>query len=127
MPSAPTSSSSPALPPGGLLLDVDLPAGRVALIGDLDRGTRRQLTSVCGVLAVAGPPVWVLDVTSLAFCDAAGLRALVATRRAAVDGGAALVVVGARPYLRQLLELVGLRNVLAPPGRTVRRAVVVRC
>lgn len=61
-----------------------------------------------------------LDLAALEFCDASGLRALVATRRAAVRSGGALVVLGARPYLRWLLALVGLGDVLAPIARTVR-------
>ncbi|WNV77204.1 STAS domain-containing protein [Geodermatophilus sp. DSM 44513] len=104
---------------GGLLLAVDLAAGRVVLTGELDRATCGQLTAACQVLAAECPPVWVLDVAALDFCDAAGLRALAAARRATEDAGAVALIVGARQVLRRLLPLAGLDDLLAPIARTL--------
>jgi anti-anti-sigma factor len=100
----------------GLLVALDLRAGRIALCGELDRETCGHLAAACPVLAAAAAPVWVLDLARLTFCDASGLRALAAARRAATDAGAVVVVVGARPFLQRLLPLVDLGDVLAPPA-----------
>ncbi|WP_199582440.1 STAS domain-containing protein [Blastococcus sp. TF02-9] len=89
----------------GLDLAVDLADGRLGLSGDLDRGTCEQLLAVCPLLTLAAAPVWAVDLAGLTFCDAEGLRALIAVRRAAADAGAAVVAVGARPFLRRLLTL----------------------
>lgn len=123
----PSTSGTPRKPPaGGLALEIDLPSGRVVLSGELDRDTTGHLEAACRLLGDAGPPVWVLDVAELTFCDAPGLRALTAVRRAAEDAGAALLLVGARPFLRGLLPLAGLGNALTPvarvmPGRAAER------
>jgi anti-anti-sigma factor len=106
----------PAPSVSGLLVAVDLQAGRVALAGELDQETSEHLAAACPVLTDAAASVWVLDLQGLVFCDAAGLRALAATRRAATGAGAALLLVGARPFLRLLLPLVDLDDVLAPPA-----------
>jgi anti-anti-sigma factor len=113
-------------PVGGLLVAVDLPAGRVVLTGELDRGTCVHLDAACRVLAADGPPIWVVDLAGLAFCDAAGLRALAAARRAAEGSGPAVVLSGARPYLRRLLHLVGLGDALAPVARSMPRPAAER-
>jgi anti-anti-sigma factor len=104
-----------------LLVAVDLSAGRVVLTGELDRGTCVRLDAACRVLAADGPPIWVVDLGAVAFCDAGGLRALAAACRVAEETGAAVVIAGARPYLRRLLHLVGLGDVLAPVARSMPR------
>jgi len=54
----------------------------------------------------------VVDVSQLAFVDAAGIGVLVgAARRAARDGGS-LGLVGARPMLRRMLVILRLTSVL---------------
>lgn len=127
MPSTLTSPiASEPPPPGDLLLAVDLAAGRVVLTGELDRGTCGHLRGACRGLAAGAAPFWVLDLAALEFCDAAGLRALAAVRRAAEDAGALVLIVGARPFLRRVLPLVGLGDVLAPIARTMPGAVAGR-
>jgi anti-anti-sigma factor len=110
----------------GLLVALDLPAGRITLTGELDRETCGHLTAACPVLAAAAGSVWVLNLAGLTFCDASGLRALASARRAVTDGGAAVLLVGARPFLRPLLPLVDLDDVLAPPARPVPAPAVYR-
>lgn len=109
-------SAEPAV--AGLLVTLDLPAGRILLTGELDRATCWQLAEACPMLASAAAPVWVLDLAGLSFCDASGLRALAAVRRVAAAAGAAVVVAGARPYLRRLLPLVDLGGAPVPVGPT---------
>ncbi|WP_091763755.1 STAS domain-containing protein [Blastococcus aurantiacus] len=95
-------------------LDLHVTAGRIVLTGELDRATCGHLVAACPMLVAATPAVWVVDLTDLTFCDASGLRALVALRRAAADAGAAVVLNGARPLLRRLLAFVSLSDVVAP-------------
>jgi anti-anti-sigma factor len=117
-----------------LLVTVDLPAGRMLLTGELDTETCAQLASAAPVLVGVAAPVWVLDLATLRFCDASGLRALAAVRDVAARAGAVVVLVGVRPYLRRLLPLVGLGDAVAPLAREVsapvpdrsRRASAVR-
>ena len=113
-----TFFSSPEPPVGGLRVDVDLAAGRVTLTGELDRITCGQLVAACRLLTAAGPPVCVLDLSAVIFCDAPGLRALTTARDLAQDAGAGLVLAGARPFLRRLLARCGLGDVLTPIART---------
>lgn len=130
MPPTTPSPVSPPPPAPGLTVHVDLPQARLVLDGELDRTTCDQLAAASRVLAGVGPCTWVLDLAGLGFCDASGLRALAVTRRAAQDAGAAVLVVGARPFLRRLLGLAGLGDVLVPiavttvpgPGRPARIA-----
>ncbi|SNS33619.1 anti-anti-sigma factor [Geodermatophilus saharensis] len=115
-----TTSLPPAEPAvAGLLVTLDLPAGRILLSGELDRATCGHLDAACALLARAAAPAWVLDLAGLSFCDASGLRAMAAVRRVARTAGAAVIVVGARPYLRRLLPLVGLGDALPPVARSV--------
>ncbi|MGY1696597.1 STAS domain-containing protein [Geodermatophilus sp. SYSU D00814] len=102
-----------------LLVTLDLPAGRILLSGELDRATCGHLDAACAVLGRAAVPAWVLDLAGLSFCDVPGLRALAAVRRAAQAAGAAVIVVGARPYLRRLLPLVGVDDALPPVARSI--------
>lgn len=122
-------SAEPAVT--GLLVTLDPPAGRILLTGELDRATCGLLAEACPALASAAAPVWVLDLAGLSFCDASGLRALAAVRRVAAAAGAAVIVAGARPYLRRLLPLVDLCGTPTPvtptapaAGRTGRAPAV---
>ena len=119
-----TSSTEP--PAGGLRVDVDPTAGRVVLTGELDRATCGHLVAACQLLTAAGPPIWMLDLAGLTFCDAPGLRSLARARHAAADAGATLVLAGASPFLRRLLARCGLEDVLTPIARTSPVPVDVR-
>lgn len=108
----PTKTSLPSADPSeaGLVLTLDLTAGRLLLAGELDRATCGQLVPACDAVSAASARVWVLDVAGLSFCDTAGLRALDSVRGAAADAGGAVILSGARPFLRRLLALAGART-----------------
>ncbi|MES9521971.1 STAS domain-containing protein [Streptomyces capoamus] len=54
----------------------------------------------------------VLDLAGVPFCDSAGLNALLAARRRALETGVTLVLAGLQPQLRQLLKLTGVETIL---------------
>jgi len=117
---APTLTCLPVVKPpaGGLRVQADLTAGRVVLIGDLDRATFGRVVAACRLLTAVGHPIWVLDLAGVSFCDASGLRSLAMARYDAEAVGATLVLAGARPLLRRLLSNRGLGGVLTPIART---------
>lgn len=72
-----------------------------------DLATRRELTTV------------LVDLGELTFCDAAGLRALLAFRRLHEARGRSVLVVRATPAIWRLMRLCGVTDRLepAPPGQ----------
>lgn len=115
-----TVSSAPVgvadtLPP--FLLSVDLDGGRVSLHGELDQRHVHRLREAVAVLAYSPAARWSLDVAGVTFCDAAGLRVLLAAHRLAADTGRSLVLTRSGPWLRRLLHLAGLDELLDPADR----------
>jgi anti-sigma B factor antagonist len=78
----------------------------VRVTGDVDFATAGRLRDALLTSAAGGRPV-VVDLSGVAFLDAAGLSALVAGRRAAAGR---LTVVGATGIARRILDLTGLLN-----------------
>jgi anti-anti-sigma factor len=117
-----TSLSPPEPCVAGLVVGVDLAAGRVLLSGELDRSTCAHLACVTRALATSAAPAWVVDLAGVTFCDAPGLRSLAAVRRDAEAAGALLTLVGARPFLLRLLALADLDHLLRPEWRAAGRA-----
>ena len=80
--------------------------------GELDVAQAVEARAFLDAAIVDGRAQVVVDVTQLAFVDAAGIGVLVgAARRAARDGGS-LRLVGARPMLRRMLVILRLTSVL---------------
>jgi anti-sigma B factor antagonist len=79
----------------------------VTAVGEIDIATVAQLRERLFELADSGQPV-IVDLGEVGLVDSAGLGALVgAARRAAAHGGN-LLVVSARPQIRQLFRVTGL-------------------
>lgn len=82
-----------------------------AVRGEIDLNTADVLRGWLAELQAAGHGNLVVDFAGVAFCDAAGLGALVAAHnRAAADGGA-LRLSRVRPAQRRLLRVTGLHRV----------------
>jgi WhiB family transcriptional regulator, redox-sensing transcriptional regulator len=90
-------------------------AGRLRLVGELDRSTRGLVTAV---LAELTSPELLVDVTRLYFADAAGLGVLAAedARRRKIPGR--LLLFGASPFLRRTLRAADLSFLLPWHTRT---------
>lgn len=99
----------PGPPPAPALTVEVQSAGRLRLVGELDRATRNLVDAVMAEMTVSE---LLIDVEQLRFADAAGLAVLAAqdTRRRA-EGGR-VVLVGASLFLRQTLRAAGLSQLL---------------
>jgi anti-anti-sigma factor len=110
--------------PDDRTLRVDLVAGSITVVGELDRGRCHLITDATTALTATLHRSWVLDATGVTFCDAGGLRAIAAAAGAARRRGGSLTIVGAGRPLRRLLTLVGMDDLLADgtsPGEPVRQ------
>jgi anti-anti-sigma factor len=117
--------SSPVTPVPRLHINTIRPSpmlARVAVIGEVDLATARQLRD--GLLLVLhdqAPAVVEVDLAGVSFLDCAGIGALVAVRNLAVDAGQQMYVSRPGRMIRRLLELTGLLGDLTasidPPGQ----------
>jgi anti-anti-sigma factor len=77
----------------------------VLLTGEMDRISAPAVQGRLEHLAVR--PV-ILDLAGISFLDAEGVRAVSHCARRCDEHGAALAVVGARPFARRMFEILGL-------------------
>jgi anti-sigma B factor antagonist len=94
------------------LLSIDLRAGRITAVGDLDRAVAHRLGDALDALGSIGHRTWTLDAAGISFCDAEGLRALAAGAAKAESRGCTLRLVDAAPFIADLLRLVDLGDLL---------------
>ncbi|MDP2774575.1 MAG: STAS domain-containing protein [Nocardioides sp.] len=86
----------------------------MAVAGDLDlEGALRLRESVCRQLAADVPADVTMDVTDVGFIDAAGIGALMWTRRRLQDSGGTLVLSGDNRGVARLLQPLGLSAMLS--------------
>jgi anti-anti-sigma regulatory factor len=104
---APTSPGSRQTEPA-FLLSVDIAAGRIAIHGDFDRQRVQRFLDAVRLLAYSPSPSWSIDVSAVTFCDAGGLRALLAAQRCAEQRGKDFRVTRAGPWMRHLLPIIGV-------------------
>jgi anti-anti-sigma factor len=98
-----------------LTVQVDLVTATIAVIGELDRERVHLLVDATATLASTLHRCWVLDASGISFCDAGGLRAVIAAAETARHRGGELIVTGANRSLRRLLTIVGRADLL-PDG-----------
>jgi ABC-type transporter Mla MlaB component len=94
--------------PPPFLLSIDVPAGRLAIYGELDREHLDGFLDAVHQLADSPAPSLSVDVAAVTFCDAGGLRGLLAAQRVAAHTGHTFRVTGAGRWMRHLLPMVGL-------------------
>lgn len=111
----PTTGTFDATTPA-FLLEVDVDAGTIAVHGDFDRGRADEFLDAVRRLLDSPSPSWSIDVSAVTFCDAGGLRALLAAHRLAEQNGRTLHVTQAGRWMRRLLPMIGL----TPSGDPVR-------
>jgi anti-sigma B factor antagonist len=79
----------------------------IALSGELDMATAPILSEDLAPFEGNGASTIVLDLRDLTFIDSTGLHALVEARSRAVSFGDRLLLSGASPAARRLMELTG--------------------
>jgi anti-anti-sigma factor len=94
----PRLERAPDAGPGAVVLE---------LAGELDLAVGPRLRSLVDEAAAERPQLMVIDVTEVAFMDSSVLREFLRAHREVVAGGGRLVVAGAQPTVRRLLELTG--------------------
>lgn len=80
----------------------------LAISGELDISTTAGLRDRIAAVLEDGARLVVIDLSRVSFCDASGLRMLVAVRRKADAYGCAVALAGPRPHVRKLLRITGL-------------------
>jgi anti-sigma B factor antagonist len=88
----------------------DVPVLR--LRGELDRLNADRVDDAIRELAAGSSGALVLDVRGVEFIDSAGLRSLSRAHRLLAREGRTLVVRAPSPPVLQLIDLVGLRDIL---------------
>ena len=116
MPGHPADEPSPGDAAQCLLVWVELRSGRVRVCGELDRISAHLVRDVLATLAATRHRLWEVDASEITFCDVEGLRVLVEGHSLAASRGLSMRLVGARPFLRHLLEVLGVRDVLEAPA-----------
>src|SRR4051794_20924001 len=94
--------------PPPFLLSIDVPAGRVAIHGDFDREHLDGFLHALHQLEDSPAACLSVDVGAVTFCDAGGLRGLLAAQSLAEQTDRAFRVTRAGRWMRRLLPLVGL-------------------
>jgi anti-anti-sigma factor len=85
----------------------------IELAGELDLAVCPRLRTLVDEATADGPETLVIDVTEVAFMDSSVLREFLRGHRAVEDAGGRIVVAGAQPTVRRLLELTGTAEMFA--------------
>ncbi|HWJ60905.1 MAG TPA: STAS domain-containing protein [Acidimicrobiales bacterium] len=98
------------------LLQIDVASGpqtTLTLAGEVDPGTapelQDRLAQLAGDAAISSV---VIDLGQITFLDSSGVRAVIAGSEALRSGGAELILRGANPNVRRVLEVTGLTQLL---------------
>jgi len=83
------------------------------LAGELDLAVHARFHALVDEVVAEAPRLVVADVAGVGFIDSTMLRELLRAHRTLQDAGARLVIAGAQPPVRRLLELTGTDGVLA--------------
>jgi anti-anti-sigma factor len=83
------------------------------IVGDLDMGTVHAAHAALERAIEAGPPVLVVDLSGVAFCDSAGLNLLLQVRLEAEAAGVALRLAGLPAAVARVFELTGAYTVFS--------------
>lgn len=85
----------------------------IELSGELDLAVHDRFRNLAEELVGEAPPLVVADVSEVEFMDSTMLREVLRCHRELDEAGSRLVVAGAQPPVRRLLELTGTDEVLA--------------
>ena len=83
------------------------------LAGELDADTADIMRDKLDDLVARPEPRIVVDLSELRFCDSMGLSALIGAYLAAEGAGGWVRLAGANPFLRKLVQTVGLTRYMS--------------
>jgi anti-anti-sigma factor len=91
---------------------------RVALFGEADLGAGQHLRALLSDVVAQRPSRITVDIRGLAFIDSQSISALIAARRAALQGGSRFRVANPRGQVLRVLTVAGVIDLLtgADPG-----------
>ncbi|MFI8101103.1 STAS domain-containing protein [Streptomyces sp. NPDC086023] len=111
-----TSGQQPDEEVRGVVVEVrhtEAGAALCSVAGDLDiemmEPAERALTALVGQL----PPLLVVGLEGVGFCDSSGLNLLLRTRAAAAEAGIAFRLAAVPPAVMRVLELTGAESVFS--------------
>lgn len=89
---------------------------RLGIAGEIDRDSAGQVTpAVVKVLDGDSVSTIQVDFSGVTFMDSAGIRALLTAQRIAGERGVTLYVTAAHDYVLEVLEMMGLVDILIGP------------
>ncbi|MFZ5826416.1 MAG: STAS domain-containing protein [Bacillota bacterium] len=87
---------------------------RIAWQGSLDMASVKRFVSQ--VQSAGDAPVLVLDLSEMDFVDSTGIRSLIGVKQRMVEEGRVLQVEGLRPDVLDILDIMGIRDLLFDAG-----------
>lgn len=91
----------------------------VAIRGEIDLATAGVLSAeLCDAVTLA--PEVTVDLSGVTFLDSTGIRALVDGHKAATALGHVIYAVGATGFVERVMDVTGMRILLAEPGPVAR-------
>jgi anti-sigma B factor antagonist len=96
----------------GLHVMIDHVRRRVVVTGELDSATGPTVCDAMSALLLNSPGDATIDLAGVRFLGAAGIGALVECANQLNSLGATLYIVGVRPRLRRIFDIVGLTSML---------------
>ncbi|MFJ6940167.1 STAS domain-containing protein [Streptomyces sp. NPDC101132] len=100
----------------GVVVDVthtEAGAALCAVAGDLDIEMMEPAEQALAALVGERPPLLVVDLEGVGFCDSSGLNLLLRTRAAAANAGIAFRLAAVPPAVMRVLELTGAQSVFS--------------
>jgi len=110
------TTSAPVTPSAHLSIDVSCPSPgivRVAVIGEIDLSSSDVLRlRLLSVLSALHPHHIQVDLSGVTFLDCRGITVLVVLGQAAAHAGCRLRITNPQPFVRRILDLTGVLDVL---------------
>lgn len=105
-----------SLDAGPFLVSVDHAGGSISVHGELDRRNAAILQGAISALIGTAQSSWTVDAAAITFCDATGLRALIAGNALARSHGRELRLVRPSPFLQAVVIMGGAGSLICSPA-----------